>query len=119
MGTNLRPDTVHSWTMDYLAKARKKIESKIKGQDTTQNWNVKKQMLNLLAYQLNIPTDKKREIVDVVFPDKINIENEVLRTGRVNDVIKYIYQVENKSEGIKKGQTRKNSDLSCNVGMAG
>ena len=63
--------------------------------------------------------DKKREIVGVVFPDKMEIENGVLRTGRVNEAIRYIYLIDSELSGKKKGQIRSHSDLSCKVGMAG
>lgn len=35
--------------------------------------------------------DKKREIAGVVFPDKMNVENGILRTGRVNNYLEEKY----------------------------
>jgi pimeloyl-ACP methyl ester carboxylesterase len=55
MGANLRPDAVQPWATDYLMKERKIIQSKIQEKDTTQNWNLRKQLFSLLAYQPNIP----------------------------------------------------------------
>jgi hypothetical protein len=54
-----------------------------------------------------------------VFPDKMEIENGVLRTGRVNEAIRYIYLMDSELSDKKKGQIRSHSDLSCVVGMAG
>jgi site-specific DNA recombinase len=70
------------------------------------------------AYSIG-DTDKKREIVGVVFPDKMEIENGVLRTGRVNEVIKRIYLMDSELPSKKKGQIKNKFDLSCVVGMAG
>jgi hypothetical protein len=50
-------------------------------------------------------------------PDKMEIENGVLRTGRVNEVIRYIHLMN--SELSKKKQIKNKFDLSCVVGMAG
>jgi hypothetical protein len=46
--------------------------------------------------------DNKRKIVGVVFPDKMEIENGVLRTGRVNEAIRYIYLMDSELLGKKK-----------------
>ena len=48
-------------------------------------------LLNLeYAYSIG-DIDKKREILGVVFPDKMEIENGALRTGKINEAIRYIY----------------------------
>ena len=70
------------------------------------------------AYEMG-DIDKKREIIAAVFPDKIRIENGVLRTPRVNEAMKYIYLMDSELSGKKKGQIRSHSDLSFKVGMAG
>jgi site-specific DNA recombinase len=66
-----------------------------------------------------VDIDKKCEIDGVVFPDKMEIENGGLRTGRVNEAIRYIYLMNSELSSKKKGQIRSHSDLSCKVGMAG
>ncbi len=57
MGANLRPDStaVHSWAIKNVMTERELVDSKIKEKDTTQNWNLQKQLLGLLADQPNIP----------------------------------------------------------------
>lgn len=60
MGANLRPDTTafHSWLIKkYIIEEREMVESKILEKDTTQNWNLKKQLLGLLGDQPNIPIE--------------------------------------------------------------
>lgn len=61
--------------------------------------------------------DKKRKIIATVFPDKIHIENGVLRTARINEAKRYIYLIDNDLSENKKGQNRNKSVLSCQVGM--
>lgn len=64
MGANLRPDStaVNSWAVNYLLKSRKMVELKILEQDTTQNWNLRKQRLGLLGDQPNIPVKELSKI---------------------------------------------------------
>jgi pimeloyl-ACP methyl ester carboxylesterase len=64
MGANLRPDStaVHSWAIKNVKKEREIVESKIQEKDTTQNWNLQKQLLGLLAEQPNIPTSDLSKI---------------------------------------------------------
>jgi pimeloyl-ACP methyl ester carboxylesterase len=58
MGANLRPDStaVHSWAIKHDLKSMKMITSKIKEKDTTQNWELQKQLLQILLVQPNIQT---------------------------------------------------------------
>jgi site-specific DNA recombinase len=70
------------------------------------------------AYEVG-DIDKKREIIAAVFPDKLHIENGVLRTPRVNEAMRYIYQLENDLPKNKKGQVKNKFGLSSQVGMAG
>jgi pimeloyl-ACP methyl ester carboxylesterase len=57
MGANLRPDStaVHSWAIKHDLKSLKMIKSKIQEEDTTQNWDLQKQLLEILLAQPNIP----------------------------------------------------------------
>ncbi len=63
--------------------------------------------------------DKKREIIAAVCPDKLEIENGSLRTVRVNEVVRFMWQKDNELQGNKKGQIKNKFDLSCEVGVAG
>jgi len=57
MGANLRPDStaVHSWAIEHDLKSLQIIKSKIQENDTTQNWDLQKQLLEILLFQPNIP----------------------------------------------------------------
>lgn len=57
MGANLQPDTsaVYVWAVDWVAGSAKKIDSMIKKGDTSQNWNLSKQHIDLLGKQPHIP----------------------------------------------------------------
>jgi len=57
MGANLRPDStaVHSWAIKHDLNSLNMIKSKIQEKDTTQNWDLQKQLLEILLTQPNIP----------------------------------------------------------------
>gem|GEM_PF-3303632 len=67
----------------------------------------------------NADIDKKREVISSMFPEKLHFQNDSLRTGRINEVVRYIYMINNDLDGNKKGQNGIDSILSCQVGMAG
>ena len=54
-----------------------------------------------------------------MFPEKLHFENSSLRTGRVNEAVKFIYMIDGDLSGNKKGQAKNKFDLSCKVGMTG
>ena len=54
-----------------------------------------------------------------MFPEKLHFENSSLRTGRVNEAVKFIYMIDSNLGGNKKGQAKNKSALSCKVGVAG
>ncbi|HBK71411.1 MAG TPA: hypothetical protein DDZ39_07135 [Flavobacteriaceae bacterium] len=81
MGANLRPDSiaVNSWAVKYLMKSKIMVKSKIQEQDTTQNWNLRKQLLGLLGDQPNISikdVSKIKAKVLIIAGDKDIIKNE-------------------------------------------
>ncbi len=63
--------------------------------------------------------EKKREVISSMFPEKMHFENSSLRTGRINEAVKYIYMIDSNLGGNKKGQNRNKSVLSSVVGVAG
>ena len=63
--------------------------------------------------------DKKREVISSMFPEKLHFENSSLRTGRVNEAVKFIYMIDSNLGGNKKGQAKNKFDLSCKVGTTG
>jgi pimeloyl-ACP methyl ester carboxylesterase len=81
MGANLRADStaVNSWAVKFLINERKMIKSKILEKDTSQNWNLQKQLIGLLADQPTIPSkdlSKIKSKVLIIASDKDIIKNE-------------------------------------------
>lgn len=85
MGANLRPDStaVNGWAVKEVGKSKKEVLSKIKQKDTTRNWKVEKQMLDLLGNQPNIPTK-----------DLSKIKAKVLIMAGDEDIIKNKHSLE-------------------------
>ena len=50
-----------------------------------------------------------------MFTEKLLFENSSLRTGRVNEAVKFIYMIESNLAGNKKGQAKNKFDLSGKV----
>jgi len=81
MGANLRPDAtaVNSWATKDVQNMKRMIESKIKEKDTSENWNLQKQLAGLLVDQPNIATKDLSKIkakVLIIAGDKDIIKNE-------------------------------------------
>lgn len=81
MGANLRPDStaIYSWATKDVQNMRKMVISKIKEKDTSENWNLMKQLSGLLAYQPNIAAKDLSRIkakVLVIAGDRDIIRNE-------------------------------------------
>jgi len=81
MAANIRPDStaVYPWVIEAIKKEFRVIKSKIKEEDTAQNWNLKKQLLDLTRVQPNIPTSDLSKIeakVLIVAGDEDGIKSE-------------------------------------------
>lgn len=81
MGANLRPDStaIYSWAVKGLQNERKVFSTKIKEKDTSENWNLLKQISGLLADQPNIAAKDLSKIkakVLVIAGDRDVIRNE-------------------------------------------
>lgn len=81
MGANLRPDStaVNSWAVKDVMKSKRMVESKIQKKDTTENWNIQKQLLGLLGDQPNISVKDLSKInakVLIIAGDEDIIKNE-------------------------------------------
>ncbi len=85
MGANLRPDStaVNSFAVNALVGMKKMVNSKIKENDTTIDWSLRKQLLGLLADQPNIPTT-----------DLSKINAKVLIIAGDEDIIRNAHSVE-------------------------
>jgi len=81
MGANLRPDAtaVYGWTHGLLRRLSATIDAMIAANDTTQNWLLSRQLLDLLMTQPDIPLEQLRRIdapVLVMAGDKDIIRTE-------------------------------------------
>ncbi len=63
--------------------------------------------------------EKKRELISSIFPEKLHFESNTVRTGRVNEAVKFIYMIDSKIGRKKNGQNESTSILSAQVGMTG
>jgi pimeloyl-ACP methyl ester carboxylesterase len=85
MGANLRPDStaVHAWAINHDKETLKEIKAKIKENDTTQNWDLQKQLVEMLLTQPNIPNT-----------DLAKIRAQVLIMAGDEDITKNSHSVE-------------------------
>lgn len=102
MGANLRPDetAVQSWVKPILEGAVQHVEEMIKKKDTSENWNIQRQLLNLLMTQPNIDTKSLKQIkvpVLVIAGDRDVIKEE--------HTIEIFQNLENAHLAILPGQT--------------
>lgn len=118
----IEPEDFREMKSDYSSKVEK-LQAKLDGlshNDINLKALLDKGIDNLLKLDYIYETadiDKKREVISSIFPEKLHFENRSLRTGRVNEAVQYIYLINNDLQQNKKGQIRKKSDLSCEVGM--
>ena len=68
---------------------------------------------------VNADSDRRREIIDSIFPDKLRFDNGVVRINRGNEVVKCVYQITNDLGGLKKIQNGDKTILSREVEVAG
>ena len=64
-------------------------------------------------------TEKKREIISSMYPEKMTFDGFSFRTNRINEVARMIYSLD---EGLSENKNRtsgNNSSLSCQVGKTG
>ncbi|MCF6215062.1 MAG: alpha/beta hydrolase [Emcibacter sp.] len=64
MGANLRPDetAVYSWVQPILMQARTHVEAMIAQKDTSNDWGLQRQLLNLLTTQPDIDVKSLQQI---------------------------------------------------------
>ena len=109
---------------EYSSKLEK-LEAKLNTQNNDQldfNALLNKGLNNLLKLDYlyeSADSENKRDIISSMYPEKLVFDGFTLRTSRVNDVIRLIYNV---GEGFSENKNRTNgkkSNLSCNVGLPG
>ena len=54
----------------------------------------------------------KKKLISSIFPEKIEFDGIKCRTTRINDVLRYILQIDKELDENKKGQISKNMSLS-------
>ena len=62
-------------------------------------------------------TEKKREIISSMYPEKMTFDGFAVRTNRINEVARLIYSMDVGSSENKNRTNGNNSSLSCQVGM--
>ena len=64
MGANLRPDetAINSWTRELLEPFSKTVDEMIRNKDTTADWPLNRQLLDLLMTQPDIPVESLHQI---------------------------------------------------------
>jgi hypothetical protein len=66
---------------------------------------------------LSLSISENLEVISLMFPKKMYFENNTLRTGRVNEIVNYIYLIESDLGGKNKGQNGRLSILSSQVAL--
>ena len=70
-------------------------------------------------FYVTADTERKLDIISLMYPEKLAFDGFTLRTTRINEVIRIIYGM---GEGFSENKNRTNgnkSNLSCNVGLLG
>jgi site-specific DNA recombinase len=120
----LDPEDFKEMKMDYMEQIEK-IEVQLSHSNSPKasitdllKTGISKLLTMTNAYE-NADSDKRREIIDSIFPDKIRFENGAVRINRVNEVVNFIYLITNDLGGNKKRQNGDKTVLSREVGVAG
>ena len=92
MGANLRPDetAVNAWTHELLEPFSKTVDEMIRSKDTTADWLLNRQLLDLLMTQPDIALESLRQIeapVLVMAGDK-----DIIRTGHTVEIFDNLRQ---------------------------
>ena len=64
-------------------------------------------------------SEKKRDIISSMYPEKLTFDGFTLRTTRINEVIRIIYSMGEGYSEIKNRTNGNKSNLSCNVALHG
>ena len=79
---------------------------------------MKKGINNLLKLDFiyeNGDTEKKREIISSMYPEKMTFDGFSVRTIRINEVARLLYSID-VGFSENKNRTNQNNSLSCEVG---
>ena len=119
----LEPADFRDMKTEYTTKLEK-LEAKLSANNHDKvdfNDLLKKGVNNLLKLDFiyeNGDTEKKREIISSMYPEKMTFDGFSVRTIRINEVARLIYSMDVGFSENKNKTNRNNSNLSCQVGAA-
>lgn len=70
---------------------------------------------NIDTYYASCNAQRKREIIDSIFPEKLQFDGEAYRTTRINEAVRVMFNIGEGLGEIKMGQIHDLSELSHNV----
>ena len=120
----LEPVDLRDMKTEYTTKLEK-LEAKLSANNHDKVDFIdllKKGVNNLLKLDFiyeNGDTEKKREIISSMYPEKMTFDGFSVRTIRINEVARLIYSMDMGFSENKNRTNQNNSSLSCQVGMAG
>ena len=120
----LEPADLRDMKTEYTTKLEK-LEAKLSANNHDKVDFIdllKKGVNNLLKLDFiyeNGDTEKKREIISSMYPEKMTFDGFSVRTIRINEVARLIYSMNMGFSENKNRTNQNNSSLSCQVGMAG
>ena len=105
-------------TLNRYSKQTDQITSSLNGLNTTDSEykglieNAFNHLENFRQSYINSSIEDKTKLISSIFPEKIEFDGKKCRTPRINDVLRYILQIDKELPENKKGQISKNLSLS-------
>ena len=109
---------VYGQTLNRYTKQRDQITSSLNGLNTSDSEykglieNAFQHLENFKQTYTNSAIAHKKKLISSIFPEKIEFDGKKCRTTRINDVLRYILQIDKELGENKKGQISKNMSLS-------
>ena len=109
---------VYGQTLNRYTKQRDQITSNLNGLNTSDSEykglieNAFLHLENFKQTYTNSAIVHKKKLISSIFPEKIEFDGKKCRTTRINDVLRYILQIDKELDESKKGQISKNMSLS-------
>jgi len=116
---------VYGQTLNRYTKQRDQITSNLNGLNTSDSEykglieNAFQHLENFKQTYTNSAISDKKKLISSIFPEKIEFDGKKCRTRRINDVLRYILQIDKELDENKKGQISKNMSLSRLVELRG
>jgi site-specific DNA recombinase len=109
---------VYGQTLNRYTQQTEQITSNLKNLNTTNSEykglieNAFNHLENFRQTYANTAIEHKKKLISSIFPEKIEFDGKKCRTTRINDVLRYILQVDRDLPQNKMGQISKNISLS-------